>query len=283
MFGFGQDVCPPGQVGAPPFCIPDPAGPAGQAPPPAEQCPEGTYGIPPHCYALPQQIPGLPGQPPVPQPGKIPPPGPHPGGAAPAPRPLPPPPTETPGWFAQRTTGEKIAIAGAGLLAAYLIYRLATGKTFIPNRPRRRKRRKKARKNRRHRATPNLRPRARRKVAQKAARRKVRGKRARAPKGQIITLPSGKRYGHTVPPKDYYDKGARAPSDYAGGKLYTYPVIFRTRTGKLKRLKSERHIAVAKGRFKRAKRRYPMHIRRRIAAGINRAARRMGMTADVKA
>lgn len=159
-------------------------------------------------------------------------------------------------WWNGQSTGTKVAV-GLGVAAAVggILYLLAEGaeekKNYKGNKPRTAKR----------------------------GRRRVTGSRARAKKGRRITLKGGKRYGHLTPPKDYYDKGARRPDDYAGGNLYVYPLIFRTKTGKVNRVATKKHIRAAQSYFAResTKTRYPIWLRKRIARNINRAKKKYGI------
>lgn len=97
------------------------------------------------------------------------------------------------------------------------------------------------------------------------------------PVGKIIETPSGARLGHRVPPKKYRRKGARRPQDYAWPAGYKYPLIFRTKTGKLKGKETRKHIRAASSYFARNKHRYPPAVRREIARNINRAKKRYGI------
>jgi hypothetical protein len=106
-------------------------------------------------------------------------------------------------------------------------------------------------------------------------------KRARVKTGKIITLSSGKRYGHGKPPKRYYGMGARRQSDYAAPAQYGYPLVFRTASGEIKPQVTRRHIVAAKGKFTKFKSRYPMKLRRQIARNINKASNRFGVGGKV--
>jgi hypothetical protein len=106
-------------------------------------------------------------------------------------------------------------------------------------------------------------------------------KRARVKTGKIITLKSGKRYGHGKPPKRYYNMGARRQSDYAAPAQYGYPLVFRTASGEIKPQVTRRHIVAAKGKFTKFKSRYPMKLRRQIARNINKASKSYGVGGKV--
>lgn len=97
-----------------------------------------------------------------------------------------------------------------------------------------------------------------------------------------IPLVRGKRLGHGSPPKKYRRMGARHPGDYAYPERFMFPLYFRDASGKLIVSKSRRHVANAKTRFSTYKHRYPMAIRQQIAGNINKAARRLGLEADVR-
>jgi len=112
-------------------------------------------------------------------------------------------------------------------------------------------------------ATPNLRPSVRRSSAG-------------------IPIVRGKRWGHAKAPKRYRQMGARRPGDYAYPERFMYPLYFRDASGKLIVSKSRAHVANAKTRFGAHKYEYPAAIRSAIASNINRAARRLGLPADVR-
>ncbi len=106
-------------------------------------------------------------------------------------------------------------------------------------------------------------------------------KRGRVKTGRIITLKSGKRYGHGKPPKKYWQLGAKRPSDYAAPEQYGYPLVFRTPTGEINQKRTRTHIIAAKAKFARFKRRYPTKLRRQIARNINKASKRFGVGGKV--
>jgi hypothetical protein len=135
--GFGEDseLCPPGQYGIPPVCVPlpDPV----PTDPSATVCPDGSVGYPPYCYPMldPNQLPGLP----VPVPGVAcpagttgtypscvpvqPPPAPQ------QPPPAPPAEVTKPSWWSQRSDAEKWLIVGVGVLGAVSLLALLRGAT----------------------------------------------------------------------------------------------------------------------------------------------------------
>ncbi len=160
------------------------------------------------------------------------------------------------GWWNAQSTLTKVAVGVTGAaLIGYVLFAVF------------------GKKKRGAAATPNRRRRYRT--------NKAMGKRARAKSGKLITLKSGKRYGHTKPPKRYYTMGARRPSDYAAPQQYGYPLVFRTPSGKIKKQTTRRHIIAAKGKFAKFKRRYPMKLRRQIARNINKASKRFGVGGKV--
>lgn len=91
----------------------------------------------------------------------------------------------------------------------------------------------------------------------------------------------GGTFGRCAPPKKYRDKGARRASDYAYPAGYQYPLVFRTRSGKVKPKLTRSHIRAASARFAKYKRRYPPAIRRQIAKRINQAKRRYGVGGQI--
>jgi hypothetical protein len=108
----------------------------------------------------------------------------------------------------------------------------------------------------------------------------LRAKAKRSPTG--IPVVRGKRWGHPRPPKRYRQMGATRPGDYAYPERFMYPLFFRDASGRLNTSKSRRHVANAKTRFSAHKQEYPMAIRHAIARRINKAARRVGLAADVR-
>lgn len=167
-------------------------------------------------------------------------------------------------WWNSQSTGTKAAIGlGAVAVVGLIVYAAVGGKK---------------------KATPNqgrsvYLPNRKRSLTskQKAALKRIRGKRAEAKTGKITTLKSGKRYGHLKPPKRYYQKGARRPSDYADPKHYKYPLVFRTKSGKVKPKETKKHIRAAQSYFARHKRKYSPSIRKTIASNINKAKSRYGV------
>lgn len=156
------------------------------------------------------------------------------------------------GWWSSQSTGTKVAIGiGAAAVVGLAIYALmgAGGAAATPN-PRRGRRRR-ARRGRR-----------------------VRGARSRARKGRVLRTRGGKRLGHRYPPKRYWQKGARRSSDYAWPSGYQYPLVFRTKRGRIKRQETARHCRSALSRFARHKRRYPPKMRRAIARNMLRTCPR---------
>jgi hypothetical protein len=117
-------------------------------------------------------------------------------------------------------------------------------------------------------------------VAPAVAKPNLRPAERRSPTG--IPVVRGKRWGHAKPPKRYRRMGARNASDYGYPERFMYPLYFRGASGKLIVSKSRRHVANAKTRFTAHKDRYPAAIRATIASNINRAARRLGLPADVR-
>jgi hypothetical protein len=97
-----------------------------------------------------------------------------------------------------------------------------------------------------------------------------------------IPVVGGKRWGHARPPKRYRQMGARKASDYGYPERFMYPLYFRSASGKLDMAKSRKHVANAKTRFSAQRHRYPAAIRATIASNINKAARRVGLRADVR-
>ena len=169
------------------------------------------------------------------------------------------------GWWSSQSTTVKIAVGvGAAALVGWLLFSLVgSGQTATPNRRRRR----------RYKANRRLSTKRRQGAARKAVKSKIRGKRSRARRGSRITLASGKRFGHMIPPKRYYKMGAKKPSDYAYPEGYKYPLIFH-KGSKINIAQTIKHIKNAKSRFAKDKRRYPMSVRREIARNINRANKR---------
>ncbi len=110
---------------------------------------------------------------------------------------------------------------------------------------------------------------------------KATGARARAKSGRLITLKSGRRYGHQKPPKRYWKMGARRSTDYAAPSQYGYPLVFRSPSGKVNQKRTRTHIIAAKSKFAKNKRRYPMKLRRQIARNINQASNRFGVGGKV--
>jgi len=170
-------------------------------------------------------------------------------------------------WWSSQPTTTKVAIGlGAAAVVGLIIYALMPGSPAVatPNKRRRRRYR------------PNLKRGSKRarKAAKKAVITKIRGKRERAPRGKIITVKGGRRFGHLVPPKSYYKLGAKRPKDYAWPKGYQYPLVFRTSTGKINVARTIKHIKNAKSRFSQNKHLYPMAVRKTIARNINAANKR---------
>ena len=97
-----------------------------------------------------------------------------------------------------------------------------------------------------------------------------------------IPMVRGRRWGHARPPKQYRRMGARHPGDYAYPERFMYPLYFHDASGKLNVRKSRQHTANAKSRFSQNKHTYPAAIRQMIARNINKAARRLGLEADVR-
>jgi hypothetical protein len=95
--------------------------------------------------------------------------------------------------------------------------------------------------------------------------------------GKIIKVKGGRVFGHKVPPKKYRDKGARRQDDYAWPAGYKYPVVFRTKTGRIKPTLSARRTRAAAAYFGKNKHLYPPAVRRTIARNINRAKKRFGI------
>jgi len=160
-------------------------------------------------------------------------------------------------WWSNQSPSGQLAIALAGAATIGLL-----AYTLIPE-PKR--------------FSPNLR---RTKGYRRAKPARVRGKRSKASPGRIITLDSGTRFGHTVPPKRYWEMGAKKKSDYAWPTGYKYPLVFRS-GGKINRSRTVAHIKSAKSFFSRSKKRYPPTVRRAIARNINKASRRFGVGGKV--
>lgn len=166
--------------------------------------------------------------------------------------PPPTPPTKKPGL----STGAKVAIGvGAAVVLAGVLYMVLKKPGYKSN-P----------------ATTK-----RQRVAQMTARKRIKGKRGRAATGKIVTLPSGRRYGHLKPPKEYWGQGARRKSDYAWPAGYGYPLVFRTKTGKVKPQRTRSAIRAAARYFGKNKDRYPPKVRGTIARNINQAKKRYGI------
>lgn len=166
-------------------------------------------------------------------------------------------------WFKTQKTSTKVgfAIAGAAVVAGFF-WGLAL---LISPKPKTGAGAYKA----------NLR--RKRRVSTQRRRARVSGKRARAPKGKIITIKGKRRFGHKLPPKKYWTMGARAKRDYAWPEGYKYPLVFRGPKGKVNVKKTKRHIASAKAYFKKSKHFYPPKVRRIIAKNINRASKRFNV------
>lgn len=178
------------------------------------------------------------------------------GPPAPAQFPQPAPPQrplsrtsgEVSSWWGSRTTTEQAAMAAGGVVVALGLAWLLTRST----RP------------------ESMRPNLRRAKT-------VRGKRRRAKRGKIMTVKGGRRFGHQSPPKRYWKQGARRASDYAWPKGYKYPLVFRTKTGKVRPQVSRRRTRAAASYFARNKHLYPVTVRRTIARNINKAKRKLGI------
>jgi hypothetical protein len=97
-----------------------------------------------------------------------------------------------------------------------------------------------------------------------------------------IPMIVGKRWGHPRPPSRYRRMGAVHARDYAYPERFMYPLYFHDASGKLNVAKSRKHVANAKTRFSAQKHRYSAAIRSTIASNINKAARRVGLAADVR-
>lgn len=83
--------------------------------------------------------------------------------------------------------------------------------------------------------------------------------------------------GHASAPAKYRRLGATRAADYGYGAGYQYPLVFRTKAGKIKRAVTRKHIAAAARYFERYKGRYPAHVRKQIAKKINQAKERYGV------
>lgn len=156
------------------------------------------------------------------------------------------------GWWGSQSTGTKVAIGiGAAAVVGLIIYGLMGmgGRAATPN-PRR----------------------GRRRGARRG--RRIRGARGRARRGRVLRTRGGRTLGHRVPPKRYWQKGARRSSDYAWPAGYQYPLVFRTKRGRIKRQATARHCRSALSRFARHKRRYPPKMRRTIARNMLRTCPR---------
>lgn len=178
-------------------------------------------------------------------------------------------------WWNSQPTGMKIGIGvGVVAVAGLIIYAIAKGgkkRTLTATANRRHRRRYKSNRVTRRSSA----------AARKAIKTKVRGERGRVKRGKIITLNSGKRFGHVVPPKRYWKMGARRQSDYAWPEGYKYPLVFRGPTGKVNRKRTQVHIRSASSYFGRNKRKYPMNVRRKIARNINKAKKQYGVGGKV--
>jgi hypothetical protein len=170
----------------------------------------------------------------------------------------PSPRTEVEGWWIRQSTTTKLAIVGGAAFGLGLLV-----SALLSRRP--------YRSNRRRRYRSNLAPSRRWRKAAAPARGL---RRKAAPKGKIRTVKGKRRFGSKVPPKRYWQKGARRPSDYGWPEGYKYPLIFRDSSGRVKRKETIKHIRAAKTYFSRSKHLYPQSVRRTIAARINRASRR---------
>lgn len=241
-----SNLCPEGSYGHPPYCVSIPGATPAQPPPGATTCPEGTIGLPPNCYGLPTGLPpGLPALPPgKPTPPVTTPPEiinevpPKPG--------VPAPPRGVAAWWGARSSSEKVALGVAGALVGVGLLSLALPK---------RRRPPAARPNR-----PKVK--ARPKTKRRKAKRPARALRAT---GKIITLKSGKRFGHAVAPKRYRRLGATRQSQYAWPQGYKYPVH------------DAKHCRAASRYFGKHKRAYPLHVRRTIARNINKCKVKFGV------
>jgi hypothetical protein len=95
--------------------------------------------------------------------------------------------------------------------------------------------------------------------------------------GTITTVKGGRKFGHKIPPKKYRQLGATRPDDYAWPKGYMYPVVFRTKTGRIKPSVSRKKIRAAASYYGKNKNQYPPAVRRTIARNINKAKKRFGI------
>ena len=97
-----------------------------------------------------------------------------------------------------------------------------------------------------------------------------------------LPIVGGKSWGRKSAPAKYRRLGATRRSDYAYPDAFKYPLVFRT-GGRVDYDTSRKHIAAAKGYFTKHKHRYQMAMRQVIARNINKAAKRFGLRADVRA
>ncbi len=175
------------------------------------------------------------------------------------------PPNGAPGALAQvkaavwtdRSSVEKGAIVlGGAALLGLIVYGIA--------KPRQRYR-------------PNLSKTERKRVKQAKPGSTVKVGSKRYKVGKIRTVKGGRSFGHKIPPKRYRNKGARRPEDYAWPEGYKYPLVFRTKSGKIKPQLTRKHIRAAARYYGKNRHLYPPPVRRKIARNINKAKKRFGI------
>lgn len=164
-------------------------------------------------------------------------------------------------WWGDRSNVEKGAVVVGGIaLVGLLVYALARPRRARPNRYK-----------------PNLSSAESKRVrdAKRGSYVKVGDKRYKV--GKITAVKGGRSFGHKIPPKKYRQKGARRQDDYAWPDGYMYPLVFRTKTGRIKPQLTRKHIRAAARYYGKNRDLYPPPVRRKIARNINRAKKRFGI------
>lgn len=273
--------CPAGTVGYPPLCVPMTG--AGPTVPPA------APGVPAPGVPMPAPVPSMPVEPAPPVVG--PPTEPAPAAAAVGPYPWS-------GWSGTTKMLALGAVAVGGLLLLGAFKKKKGAGTMMPNRRRKRRRsRKKGGKRasakryarnqsyrrRGQRTWQHAHPYSRRVIQEKCldkggrfypktgkcvgAKRKKNARRSRKTKRQA-QVP----YCKLTPPKKYRTQGATKAAHYALGECYKLPLFFY-KAGKLRRVKSKRHILNATSRLSQRKTygKMPMWARDKAARNIDKA------------
>jgi hypothetical protein len=164
-------------------------------------------------------------------------------------------------WFGERSELEKGAIVIGGVAVAGLLLMSIFG-GYAPNKKR---------------YKPNLSRGERARVMDAKPGSYVKVGKKRYKVGTITTVKGGRKFGHKIPPKKYRQLGATRPDDYAWPKGYMYPVVFRTKTGRIKPSVSRKKIRAAASYYGKNKDQYPLAVRRTIARNINKAKKRFGI------